>query len=28
MHELEARDGPEAARAALRAAVMSQLPRA
>jgi hypothetical protein len=28
MHELEARDGPEAARAALRAAVMSQLSRA
>ena len=28
MHELEARDGPEAARAALRAAVMSHLPGA
>ena len=28
MHEVEARDGPEAARAALRAAVMAHLPRA
>jgi hypothetical protein len=28
MHELEARDGPAAARAALRAAVMAHLPKA
>jgi len=28
MHEVEARDGPEAARAALRATVMAHLPRA